>query len=401
MALRKPIYRFYFFKFEIIVLLLNLLLNNNSISGKQIFMIYDAIIIGAGPSGSAAAYDLADAGLKVLIIDRVDFPRKKPCAGGLTPKTVKLFRYDISSMIKRKCRCVNISIPGMKPVKTLGNDILCNITQREELDAFCLEKAIKKGCVFKVIKNIVFIDEKKTHVIIKTLKETIKANYLIGSDGVNSFVRRSLVHSFPIIRCFAIEMDVYVKNPLQYSMEFNFIPDKKSYYWLFPRDDHVNIGIYTSNPNHGRSFLNKNNLKLWADYKFNSYRSGTVQGYPLGTGGWRYRVKSDKIFLTGDAAGFCENFFGEGIYHAVKSGQYAAQAIIKAFNTGLNAGKQYQKKIRLIQRDLLICRAGSQLFYKFPESSLKIFSIPFIQQQASKIFCQRVNPIADIMVFFH
>ncbi len=391
MALRKPIYRFIFLKFEISILLLNVLLNNNSISDKQIYMTYDVIIIGAGPAGSAAAYDLADAGLKVLIIDRVNFPREKPCAGGLTPKAVKLFRYDISSMIKKQCRFVNISTPGMNSVNTFGNDILCYMTQRKDLDAFCLEKAIKKGCIFKVNGKIVSIEEKKTHVIIKALKETIKANYLIGSDGVNSIVRRSLVQSFPIMRCFAVEMDVYTKNPFQYCMEFKFIPEKKSYYWLFPRDDHVNIGIYTSSPSKGRSLLNKTNLKKWADYKLNSYTPdpGSIKGYPLGTGGWRYRVKSDRIFLTGDAAGFCENFFGEGIFHAVKSGQYAAQAIIKAFNTGANAGKEYQKKIRVIQKDLLISRAGSQLFYKFHKPSLKLFSIPLIQQQAGRIFCQR------------
>ena len=354
-------------------------------------MTYDVIIIGAGPAGSAAAYDLADAGLKVLLIDRVNFPRKKPCAGGLTPKTVKLFRYDISPMIKKRCRSVNISLSGIKTCNTIKDDILCNMTQREEIDTFCLKKAIQKGCIFKIYENIVSIEEKKTHVFIKTLTETVKADYLIGSDGVNSIVRRSLAHSFPVIKCFAIEMDVYVKNLFQYDMEFRFIPDKKAYYWLFPRDDHVNIGIYTSSPNHGngRSFLNKKNLKQWADYKLNSYTPGLIKGYPLGTGGWRYRVKSDRIFLTGDAAGFCENFFGEGIYHAVKSGQYAAQAIIEALNTGSNAGKEYQKKIRIIQKSLLISHAGSQWFYKFPESSLKFFSIPFIQQQACKIFCLR------------
>ncbi len=351
--------------------------------------MYDVIIIGAGPAGSAAAYDLAEANLKVLIIDRVDFPRKKPCAGGLTPKTVNLFRYDISSMIKRQCRYVNISIPGMKTAHTFGNDILCYMTQREALDAFCLEKAIEKGCIFRVMKNIVSIEGKKTHVIINAPEETIKTSYLIGSDGVNSIVRRSLAHSVPIKRCFAIEMDVYIKNPFQYRMEFKFIPKKKSYYWLFPRDDHLNIGIYTSSPKHGRTLLNKKNLAQWADYKLNSYTPGSIKGYPLGTGGWRYRVKSDRIFLAGDAAGFCENFFGEGIYHAVKSGQYAAKAIIKALNTGSNAGKEYQKKIRVIQKDLLISRAGAQLFYKLPEPSLKTFSIPLIQQLAFKSFCQQ------------
>ncbi len=48
-------------------------------------MNYDVIIIGAGPGGSTAAYYLAHAGLKVLLLDKADFPRDKTCGDGLTP----------------------------------------------------------------------------------------------------------------------------------------------------------------------------------------------------------------------------------------------------------------------------------------------------------------------------
>ncbi len=39
--------------------------------------IYDAIVIGAGPSGSIAAYIAARLGLRVLVLDRFRFPRVK------------------------------------------------------------------------------------------------------------------------------------------------------------------------------------------------------------------------------------------------------------------------------------------------------------------------------------
>jgi len=39
--------------------------------------IYDAVIIGAGPAGSTAAFILASAGLRVALLDRRDFPRPK------------------------------------------------------------------------------------------------------------------------------------------------------------------------------------------------------------------------------------------------------------------------------------------------------------------------------------
>ena len=49
----------------------------------------DVIVVGAGPSGSTAAYYLSQAGLNVLLIEKSRFPRDKVCGDGLTPRAVK------------------------------------------------------------------------------------------------------------------------------------------------------------------------------------------------------------------------------------------------------------------------------------------------------------------------
>ena len=58
----------------------------------------DILIVGAGPSGCMVANTLLEAGKDVLIIDKHTFPRHKPCAGGLTPKTVNLLPFDIEPL---------------------------------------------------------------------------------------------------------------------------------------------------------------------------------------------------------------------------------------------------------------------------------------------------------------
>jgi len=49
----------------------------------------DAVVIGAGPAGSAAATFLAQAGHDVLLLEKESFPRDKVCGDGLTPRAVK------------------------------------------------------------------------------------------------------------------------------------------------------------------------------------------------------------------------------------------------------------------------------------------------------------------------
>ena len=73
-------------------------------------MDFDVIIIGAGPAGTAAAYRLAEAGLRTLIIDRTGFPRQKPCAGGLTLKALNLMPYSIASILERSTDGMTIGI---------------------------------------------------------------------------------------------------------------------------------------------------------------------------------------------------------------------------------------------------------------------------------------------------
>src|ERR1700712_5394765 len=73
---------------------------------------FDALIVGAGPAGCAAAYDLARAGQRVLLLDKRNFPRHKACACGLTRKTLRALRYSVDPVIERECRDVVLQEAG-------------------------------------------------------------------------------------------------------------------------------------------------------------------------------------------------------------------------------------------------------------------------------------------------
>ncbi|NOX35031.1 MAG: geranylgeranyl reductase family protein [Deltaproteobacteria bacterium] len=340
--------------------------------------MFDVAVIGAGPAGTAAAFDLLSKGLSVLVLDKYEFPRKKACAGGITPKGYHLFRYDISCVVKRECRIVKINPPNKKSFFLKAEKALCYMTKREELDLFSLNKVIEKGGHFKVIKKIQSINETPFYVEIHTGTEHFKASYLIGADGANSIVRRFAARPVFLQKQFAIEADVKTDRPETHKMEFDFSKIKNGYYWVFPKDDHVNIGIYSVG-SHGK--LKIQQLYEFAKKRHLSGRLEAVKGYPICTGGFNYRSDSKRILLAGDAAGLAERLLGEGIFFAVKSGQEAALSILESRDNKIEARDLYIKKLKEVRSDLKFYNLASKWFYRFPGPSLKALSFPFIHKR--------------------
>lgn len=343
--------------------------------------MFDVAIIGAGPAGTAAAFDLLLKGRKVLILDKYEFPRKKACAGGITPKGYHLFRYDISSMVKRTCSTVKINPPNKKSFFIKDDNPLCYMTKREDLDLFSLNTVMEKGADFRVIKKIQSIEETPLFVELHTDSECFKASYLIGADGANSIVRRFVSTGRFCQKQLAIEADVKIDRPDRYHMEFDFSKSRNGYYWIFPKDDHVNIGIYSVD---SKARLQTQQLFDYADEKLHSNRLAAVKGYPICTGGFKYRPGSKRILLAGDAAGLAERLLGEGIFFAVKSGQAAAGSILESERHALSARDLYQKKIKDIRTDLRIYDLSSKWFYRLPWASLTAASFPFFHKRFAK-----------------
>ena len=244
--------------------------------------MYDVIIIGAGPAGTVAGYLLGRAGLSVLLLDRKNFPRKKACAGGITPKAMALFPFDISCLIRRTCREVKIIRPGNASFTVKAKDPLCYITKRMDLDAYSLEKAVQAGCRFRKIDWIIDLNQ-NNHGVSLTLScdgktDIVRAGHLIGADGANSKVRRLIGdQKSRIIKLPALEADVPVKNAGLHPMTFDFSRNIRGYYWIFPRKTHVNIGIFSALPN---GVMNRDLLKNYAKDRLKTDILTDVRGYP-------------------------------------------------------------------------------------------------------------------------
>lgn len=316
---------------------------------------YDVLIVGAGPAGCAAAYDLATAGRRVLIVDRFAFPRMKACAGGLTIKTILALRFSIAPVVRTICSDLKVGLRDATPRKIRGKSPLCAMTVRAELDEFVLRETRRRGAEFAQIGRIRSITTDRNRVELVTETGSITARFLIGADGANSTVAR-VTGEFPeATASFAMEGHIPIAGNRDLELNFDVVPF--GYGWVFPKGDHLNVGIYTSRP--GKGIVTLERLREYARLKAGAGDLSHVVGHPIGLGGAAYRPRSPRIFLVGDAAGMVDSLFGEGIYYAVVSGQAAAAAIIE--------GTRYERRLRRIQRDLRACRNSAQLFYGDPD----------------------------------
>lgn len=329
----------------------------------------DVIVVGGGQAGAACAHDLAAAGLAVLIVDRREFPRFKACAGGVTLKALRRYRFSIAPVIRQVESDLRISMNRKRETRLKGPAPICAMTVRTELDELCFQRALAAGARFEQIGPIRAIAESHDSVTL-TLDDgrVLRARFLVGADGAHSQVRK-LTGGFVPDRT-AVAMEGIVRLPTGVALPpltFDFGVVGQGYGWLFPKGDHVNVGIYTRRPE--EVAFSKEHLRDYVRQRLGTDAIEHLVGFPIGTGGEFYQPKSERIFLVGDAAGMAEALLGEGIYNAVVTGQMAAQAIMYALASssasGSSARKMYDDASMIVRRDIYNCRIISQLFYKF------------------------------------
>ncbi len=366
--------------------------------------VWDAIVVGAGPAGCAAAYDLAASGRRVLLVDRSSFPRPKACAGGLTRKAVRALRYGIEPVVRRWESRIVLEQDRSHAITVGGREPVCAMTVREELDAFCLRRTIERGATFRRIPALAGLVQGTEWVELRLADgQALWARFVLGADGVGSRVRALLGDASWFRTGFALEANVaYVQRDERFPLLFDFAPVPGGYGWLFPRDNHVNVGLYAESAGP----LNREALERYIAARCGPGRevSRTV-GQFLGLGAAGYLPKpGTRVLLAGDAAGFVDPLTGEGIYGAIRSGQAAASAMDAALGRGsaaadggLESSGRLQVRLRKkqidfavpihigfaaatesLRSDLRFAERAARRFYQDPARGFRLMRLPLV-----------------------
>ena len=288
--------------------------------------LYDVIVVGGGPGGATAAYYLANAGRRVLVLEKETFPRYKACGGATSARMLEDLPFDFEPVIETHPKTVTYSYQGEAVTFALQQSPIW-MTMRTDLDEFLLTHAqaeVRQG------DAVVSIEEKIDRVFIRTQKgKEFEARYLIGADGPNSVVAHSLGlrKNKTLLGAIEVEapvppeiLDRHKDGPL---LIFGEIP--MGYLWIFPKTEHLSVGIGALYPRPGE--LQAALSRVMERYQI-PIQGLPRHGHPVPIYTHKEKISTARTLLIGDAAGLVDPLSGEGIHYAVQSGRLAAEAIL-------------------------------------------------------------------------
>src|SRR5437016_4528645 len=153
---------------------------------------FDVAVVGGGPTGSTAAIHLARAGARVVLFDRAKFPRDKPCGGGVTARAYAEAPVDLKPVVEHEVNRVRFSFRLGESFDYAYPKTLVYMTQRLHLDAFLLEQARSAGVEVREGSMVREVGIEDGRALVAANGSSASALVVIGADGANGAVSRSL-----------------------------------------------------------------------------------------------------------------------------------------------------------------------------------------------------------------
>jgi geranylgeranyl reductase family protein len=307
----------------------------------------DVAVVGAGPAGAWAAYRLARAGARVTIFDG-SHPREKPCGGGVTGRALALVHEalngSLSGATKIRAAVFTNGRGDRRAIVSLGDRALA-VTDRTHFDRALLDTAVRAGATL-VAARVTDVTTAPS-VTVQTRAATYRAGFVIGADGANSLVRRRL--SAPFTRAqLSIAAGCFARGVTGDEIAIETVDDPPGYLWSFPRADHLAIGVCAQADTGVVAGGLRQATMQWIRRTRLAPPSCQLDWYswPIPSLGARdlasQVIAGPRWCLVGDAAGLVDPITREGIYFAIASGGWSADAIL----SGREAATGYADRVK-------------------------------------------------------
>ncbi len=337
---------------------------------------YDVAIVGGGPAGASAAWALARKGVRVVVIEKATVPRYKTCGGGVVRRAARLLPLDLRDSADLMCHRVELNfLDSDLHFEVNRTEPVVTMTMRSQLDARLLAEAAKVGAEILSPCTAKAVVDRPDGLEMTTTRGVVVGGFIIGCDGAGSRVARMAGWNERLSMMPACEWEVYVDDDVlerfQRAPRFDFGVVAAGYAWVFPKQDHLSIGVASIHPGSFRG------QRILEDYMAR-VGVGNVQrierhGYVIPARP-RKHVARGRFLLAGDAAGLIDPVTGEGITFAIRSGQLAAEALLEMGFDSERVGEAYEQKIaREILPEIRVGRVLARVLYDYPRVTSWLF----------------------------
>jgi geranylgeranyl reductase family protein len=362
----------------------------------------DLLVVGAGPAGAMAAATAARGGLRVVLVEKRTLPRHKPCGGGM-PLPVQGELRDLvpEAVVDTRVRWMRhswqfqqaveaaVDLPGTPLEQSRG----LWMVQRPRFDHALVKAAAAAGV--RVLEGHAFQGlERGAHGVTVTLRRAalsgeagllrVQARHLIGADGAAGGVAASVgLRRDPRV-ALAIELEVPhhwdaadpLLRPDLLHLDYGIL--RRGYAWLFPKADHLNIGaglFHGRRRDVRRDPMARQRIRAAIDATATSLgvapqRLEGLRSYahplPFWDGPEPLHSPDGRVLLVGDAAGLINPLFGDGLFHAIRSGRLAAEAVLEG-----RPDTHTARVHALLADDFEAARRLARVFYGLPRLSFR------------------------------
>jgi geranylgeranyl reductase family protein len=324
---------------------------------------HEVIVVGAGPGGAITAYHLARAGIEVVLLERKPLPRSKPCGGGVTPKTAGVLPFAWQDVVEDTARRATVTYHLSLNLE--WDSPICYMVNRARFDCHLIEAARAAGAAVIEGEEVASVVDGPQDVVCRTAGNSYRGKFVVGADGAHSIVAR--LFGRPPVRGIAAVAEMAADEETLKrrcgSLEVDFAAVPGGYGWVFPKQDHLNVGVgcFTTPARPLQSFLNAYISRLG----MGRLRTIRRQAFPMPFDALGERtVARGRVILVGDAAGLADPFTGEGIYNACLSGWLAAQALRDSGGKAERVIRHYQSAVeKEILGEMRLARRLANVFY--------------------------------------
>ncbi|MEG3636634.1 geranylgeranyl reductase family protein [Micromonospora palythoicola] len=374
----------------------------------------DVIVVGAGPGGSATAYHLARHGVRVLLLEKTEFPREKVCGDGLTPRaTRQLIRMGVDTspeagwLHNRGLRVIGGGVrleldwPDLASFPNYGL-----VRTRLDFDDLLAQRAVSAGAKLRTSVNVIGPVLDGDGRVIGVQGEdgpdkapvTFHAPLVVAADGVSGRFPLALGLAKREDRPIGVAVRRYYRSAARHDDDYleswlelrakgtnELLP---GYGWIFGLGDgRVNVGLGILNSS--SAFGKTNYRRLLTDWLANTppewgmadeaNAEGSILGAALPMGFNRVPHYTRGVMLVGDSGGMVNPFNGEGIAYAMESGELAAEVAVQAL--ARPAGAERERALMAYPQELKTRFGG---YYRLGGIFVKLIGRPEIMRVATK-----------------